>query len=96
MEIAQNLKATLAALQAIQRLLSFKAESHGFSAKSEALSEPDAASAAVQDLLEAASTDAGKRAVVTALTCAPGGLASLLRIVKVCTTLLAITSAFLY
>ena len=83
MEIAQNLKATLAALQAIQRLLSFKAETHGFSVKSETLPDPDAASAAVQDLLEAASSDAGKRAVVTALTCAPGGMASLLRIVKV-------------
>lgn len=78
--IAQHLKATVAASHAFQLLGSCSATKLG-SKREEGEEDPPAATA--QDLLEATSTEAGRRAVVSSLTATPDAVEHLLRIIKV-------------
>lgn len=80
--IAANLKGTIASYQALSQLSSYKPKKVWQDLKSE-LSNTDLAQEVLQSLVEASSTDSGKRVVLTALTNHPNALTSLLTIIQV-------------
>lgn len=81
-DIAQHLKGTLAAAQAFDELDSFDPKATAPIPLFPAAPGVPAATTAVRNLLEATSTDSGKRAVVAALVSTSGAFDALLRIVK--------------
>lgn len=86
-KIAENLKGTIAAFQAFSRLADFKPRKTWPDLKAE-FAAVDAMQDAVRGLVEATSTDAGRRVVLTSLRNHPSALTTLLIFVQVSLLLL--------
>lgn len=77
-EISQSLKAHLAAAQSLQRLAVQTVKVEGL-----AKSKDESMASIVQNLLEVTVSDAGKRAVISALIFIPGAFQAILSLSKV-------------